>query len=54
MTTFIATPFVTAIIGIWACATVGSLFTRNADPFAFSTITTLLMGVGYFLFHLIK
>jgi len=37
------------IVGIWFSAAIGSFATKNANPFDYAFLSTLLIGVGYFV-----
>lgn len=41
--------FTILILGIWVCATIGSAFTKDSDPFGAALAATLLIGFGYAL-----
>lgn len=43
--------FTLVIIGIWVCATVGCMCTKDSEPFGYATVSAVLIGVGY-LFRL--
>lgn len=44
-------PLVQSFAVFWICATIGSIFTKNADPFVLATYATFLIGLGYGMTH---
>ena len=49
----ITNPFVQLVLGMFICATIGSYFTKNHDPFAVAGTVAFLAGIGYFILKII-
>ncbi len=44
----ITNPFVQLVLGMFICATIGSLFTKKSEPFTVAGTVAFLAGIGYF------
>lgn len=45
--------FAIVIINFWFFAFLGSIFTKNTNPFSIASDASILFGIGYFLYKII-
>jgi hypothetical protein len=46
--------FAVTIMVIWLSAAIGTIFSKDSQCFGAATTTTIVMGIGYGLFHFIS